>query len=135
VKANEDRGEFEIVFEGATYVMRPSWEAIHAFEAATGRSVVQLAGEANDSALQLKAMASIITECVKAWGREVDNVSARGFNVDRVMQLIVEEGALLVVKRLALMLFMAATGGVTSSGEAKPLTTTATSEADGNLPE
>nr|WP_294069661.1 hypothetical protein [Sphingomonas sp.] len=117
--ANEERGEFELKLGPATYGLRPSWEAIQAFELGTGKSLMQLAGEADRGALALSSAAIIVTECMRAWGRALGNTSARGAQVENVTPMLMEAGIYLVQPRLALMLYMAATGGLTSSGEAK----------------
>lgn len=126
--ANEARGEFEIELEGVSYGMRPSFEAIVAFEKATGQALLDLTRAASGQSLTVTDAAAIVTECCKAWGRATGDRSAANFNAGRVGELLIETGMLFVMKRLELMLFMAATGGVTSSGEVKPrMATTATS--------
>ena len=117
--ANEERGEFEIVLDGAPYVMRPSWEAIQAFEPATGRSLLQLAADAERSSLSLSQCAIIVTECVRAWGKQEGITSARGFKAENVAPLLVEAGMFVIQPKLALMLYMAATGGLDASGKMK----------------
>ena len=120
--ANEVRGEFDIVLAGTTYPLRPSFTAIVAFEQITGRSQFELADDAQRGRLDLMSMAAIVSECVAAWGREAKVVSAQGWDLERTAGMIMEAdgGALIISKQLAVMLFMAATGGVSASGEAKP---------------
>lgn len=117
--ANETRGEVALTLDGAEFVLRPSYEAIVEFEAATGRSLIDLAQAAGAGSLSLSDAAAIVTACVKAWGRATGNKSAAGVNAKRVAELLIEEGLLLVMKRLEIVLFLAATGGVTASGEVK----------------
>lgn len=129
---NEARGEFEIMLEGVTYGLRPSYEAIVAFEKATGMSLLESARATSNQSLSVPAAAEIVTACMKAWGAAAGTEASReqkvaaAVDVPRVGALLVEEGMLLVTKRLEVMLFMAATGGVTSQGEAKAMPTTPT---------
>ena len=120
--ANEVRGEFDIVLAGSTYPLRPSFSAIMAFEKITDRSLLQLADDAQRGRLDLMSMAAVVSECVAAWGREAKVVSAQGWDLERTAGMIMEAdgGALIASKQLSIMLFMAATGGVSASGEAKP---------------
>ncbi len=128
--ANEQRGEFDIVLEGVTYGMRPGWEAIEAFETSTGRPVQQLAAMARAGGLSLSAAATIVTECIKGWGRNRGDETVRGFQAENIKPLLVEAGLMVVNTRLSLMLFMAATGGLTSSGEIKAVPKKPTAAAD-----
>ena len=117
--ANETRGEITITLEGVDYVMRPSYEAIVAFEASTGRSLIQLAQDASAGALSTTYLAEIIAECIRAWGRAVGDNAVANINAKRVARLLIDEGVLIALKRVEVLLFMAATGGMTSSGEVK----------------
>ncbi|WP_174286632.1 hypothetical protein [Sphingomonas bacterium] len=119
--ANEERGEFDIELAGGTFSMRPSWDAIQAFEKGTGRSLLVLAGQAAAKALDTRSMATIVVECVAAWGRAKGIMSAQGFDIDRTAGMIMDSpgGPLVLCERLRLMLYMAATGGITSSGEVR----------------
>jgi hypothetical protein len=65
----------------------------------------------------------IVTECCKEWGRAKGDNSAANFNSKRVGELLVEAGMVLVMRRLERMLYAAATGGVTSAGEARVMPT------------
>lgn len=122
--ANKTRGEVSLELEGAEYVLRPSYEAISAFETQTNRSLIDLARAANDGELKLSESAIIVTECIKAHGRAIDDKAMAAFNAARVGELILQAdgGLLIAMKRLVLLLFMAATGGYTGSGEVKATT-------------
>lgn len=122
--ANKTRGEVSLELEGAEYVLRPSYEAISAIEAQTDRSLIDLARAAGDGALKLGESAIIVTECIKAHGRATDDKAMASFNAGRVGELILQAdgGLLIAMKRLELLLFMAATGGYTGSGEVKATT-------------
>ena len=119
--ANPTRGEVSLELEGQEYVLRPSYEAISAFEAQTDRSLIDLARAAGDGQLKMNEAAIIATECIKAHGRAIDDKAMAAFKPSRVGDLILqaEGGLLIAVKRLELLLFMAATGGYTGSGEVK----------------
>ncbi len=105
-------------------MLRPSYEAISAFEAQTDRSLIDLARAAGDGQLKMSEAAIIVTECIKAQGRAVDDKAMSAFNAARVGELILQAdgGLLIAMKRLELLLFMAATGGYTGSGEVKATT-------------
>lgn len=123
--ANEKRGEIDLDLAGERFVLRPSYEAINAFETQTGKSVIELAREAGDGTMSLSHAAFVATECIKAWGKSTENATARAVNARRVGELIFEApgGLMVTLKKLEILLFMAATGGVTSAGELKPVTT------------
>ena len=61
--ANKTRGEVSLELEGVEYVLRPSYEAISAFEAQTDRSLIDLARAAGDGQLKMSEAAIIVTEC------------------------------------------------------------------------
>ena len=121
------RGEISILLEGVEYVLRPSYDAIVGFEAATGKSLIELARDAGD--LSVSDAAAVATECIRAWGKAIGNNAAAGVNARRVAELMIEAdgGVALVLARLRVLLFGAATGGYTGAGEPKVPTTTATS--------
>ena len=51
---NEVRGEFAIELDGAKHLMRPSWEAILAFETALDKCVIELAQSASMGRLKTR---------------------------------------------------------------------------------
>lgn len=124
--ANLERGEISLVLDGAPFVLRPSFEAIEAFESATGKGLIEIARQAIDGSLRLGETAQIVTECVQAWGRATGNTGARGVNAVRIGELIIESegGVAHVLRTVAGVLSMAATGGYTAQGEVKAGTTT-----------
>ena len=119
----EVRGEIDIAFAGETFVLRPTREAIRTFERLTGKSLLQLAEAAGAGSMVTDDMAAVVTECIKAWGKATGNATAQRVNADRIGDLLQEYGILIAVKRLELMLFLAATGGYTASGEPKAIGT------------
>ena len=88
--ANKTRGEVSLELEGQEYVLRPSYEAISAFEAQTDRSLIDLARAAGDGQLKMSEAAIIATECIKAHGRAVDDKALAAFNAARVGELILQ---------------------------------------------
>lgn len=108
---NPLRGEVSVRMDGEDYVLRPSYEAITAVEDQTGQSIQQLALAADEGALQLKQAAIVVTEFVKAWGRENDKPYFEKFSVRRISELLFQEGLLKVNPRVALALWQALTGG------------------------
>ncbi len=121
---NPERGEVEIVLEGTTFGLRPTYEAIVAIEKATDRTLVDLARDANVTHLPLAVCAIIVTELIRAWGKAKGDVMAQGVQVERIGHLLMDEGMPTVQVRLALVLVLAATGGYTPSGEMKAVATT-----------
>lgn len=124
----EERGELALSLDGQTMIMRPTFEAIHAFEVSTGKGLLQLAQEALNRTLPLFELAQVVTECVKAWGRATKSASAQGANAPRVAELILESegGFYAALNTVAGMLALATTGGYTAQGELKAGTTTMT---------
>ncbi len=115
--ANEHRGEIDMVLGGKTYVLRPSFQAIAAFERATGLSLIQLTDAARLGSLSMSGAQAVVTECINAAAkRDLDKVAP-----ERVGELIYEaDGGLFIAqKRLAALLSLASTGGYTAAGERK----------------
>lgn len=128
----QERGEISLLLDGTEMGLRPSWEAIQAIEGTLGRGLVDLARDALNGKLSLAATAQIATECIRAWGREVENKGAAGANADRIAKLILDssDGIYGTQKTVSAMLSLAVTGGYTSSGELKPsMMTKTTTEA------
>lgn len=127
------RGEVTINLD-ATYVMRPSYEAIEAIETATGRGVVALLMSSGQGDLSLRETSIIVCEFIKAWGKECiatgDNSpearSASGSNVRKVGELVYKAGLVKVVPRVQFVLGAAVTGGAIATGETEATTGTET---------
>lgn len=119
--ANKTRGELTLSLEGVDYILRPSYEAILAFEEQTGTGIRRLADSAAKGDLTSKEVAIIATECMRAQGRAVDDKMMAAFNINRVHQLLMEAdgGFVEVMLGLSVMLILATTGGYTSQGEIK----------------
>jgi hypothetical protein len=131
--AEPERGEVSITLEGEEMVLRPSHEAISAFERMTGKGLLILAREALNGSLSLGETAQVMCECIRAWGRHVDNKSAAGAGADRIAELVLESegGFRAALATLAGVLSMAVTGGYTAQGEMKPTTTKTTAPVVG----
>jgi hypothetical protein len=125
----EERGELTLALDGQDLVLRPSFEAIAAFEEQTGKGLLELAREGIAGKLRLGEAAQIACECVRAWGRATGAKAMQGVNAGRVAELILESpgGFQAALTTIAGMLAMATTGGYTSQGEVKAGTTTMTS--------
>lgn len=125
-EANETRGEIAIDLAGTEYVLRPTYQAISAIEAKTGKGLLALARDASE--LTLGEGAIIATECIKAHGKHIGDEMMTKFSPERVGELIVESegGIAACLGRLAALLMVAATGGYTASGELKTAGTQAT---------
>lgn len=128
--ASEERGEVSLVLDGATMALRPTYEAIVAFEASTGKGLLELARAAIEGKMPLADLSQVVTECVRAWGRATEQPSIAASNAVRIGQLIAEAdgGMARVLGIVSGVLSMAVTGNFTASGEVKAGTTTTTSE-------
>lgn len=134
--ANELRGEVDIVLDGQRFVLRPSYTAIVASEKKTGKPLLELAALAEQGMLPQEMQAIVVTELVRAWGREIvldeyataeDKAcatAAKGANSESIGELLYSVGAMAVQPRVAIVLGAALTGGCLPSGELKPTETT-----------
>jgi hypothetical protein len=116
--ANSERGEVSITLEGVEYVLRPAYEALTAIEEQTGQPLLNLAAAADGNELSINHTAIVVTECIKAWGRENGKPQYEQFNAKRIGKLLYDEGLLKAQPRVALVLWAALTGGH-KPGEAK----------------
>jgi hypothetical protein len=128
-EANEERGEVSLALGARSFKLRPSYTALRAVEKKSGRSLMELARLANKVALPLPDLAIVATEMIRAGAGE-DDLGAKAASPDKIEEMIFEEGVAAVSPTLFTVLFLAATGGVTASGEikavaAKPGSTTA----------
>ena len=125
--ANAERGEAEIVLDGRVYVMRPSFEAMMAFEAATGKSTLALAGLALEQDMAARDVAEVAAACIKAQGEAVNDPMLKGINTKRIGALIMETrgGFAYAQARLGKLLLGAATGGYDAKGEPRAAAETA----------
>lgn len=131
--ANEERGEITLDL-GEKYVMRPSYEAISAFESALDKGLFDIASDAINHRLRLNETAIIATECIKAWGRATGaSITVQAFKPQRIAEMILESegGFKVALEQVAMMLAMACTGGYTATGEAKAATVTTMTEDTG----
>ncbi|MDO7843455.1 hypothetical protein [Sphingomonas immobilis] len=121
----EDRGEFSLVLDGATYGLRPSYEAIEAVEAATGQGLIDLARAGLAAKLSLAVTSQVATEFIRAWGRANGDKGASGANAPRIAKLILNSdgGFHAALQTLSGVLSLAVTGGFDAEGEMKPSTT------------
>ncbi len=118
---NQERGEFALELDGATFVMRPSYEAIVAFEAETGKGLMDLTGSVLGGKATVTELAIVATHCIRAWGREHEDTGSAGVNAKRIGGLIVasDGGVSTAMMAIGTMLALAASGGITVKGEVK----------------
>lgn len=123
---NPERGEFALILEDERFVLRPSFEAIVAFEQETGKGLLDLTRSAIGGTATLSEIAIIATHCIRAWGRENDLTSAAGVNAQRVGRLIMEseQGLTGATVMIGTLLALAVNGGLTAAGEVKAASTT-----------
>lgn len=128
---NAVRGEATIDLDGETFGLRPSYEAIVALEASTGKGLLQLARESVAGMLTSGEVAQVACEFMRAWGRENDNEGAAKSNPRKVGMLVQDNGGVAAAMgKVSAVLTMAATGGYTASGEVKAAKTTGNRAAD-----
>jgi hypothetical protein len=129
--ANKVRGEIELMLDGTPFVLRPSYQAIEAFQSDTGRGLLDLARRADAGDLTTSEIAAVATRCIQAEGRERKDQNLIGVNSRKVGELIVSApgGIVLALRQLAVLLFNASTGGYTPSGEVKAAVATETPSA------
>ena len=106
-----ERGEVGIVLEGEEYVMRPSFTACSTIEKQAGRSLMQLAQDADRHDISIDDMAIVATACIQAWGVANNVTSVAGVQKLRIAELIFEAGTMSITPRIALVLAAAVTGG------------------------
>lgn len=108
--ANAHRGETEIALGGTTYVLRPTFEACQAIERATGATLLALLRDSVNG-LPLDTLATVVTECLRAHGRETGDVAMQHFRQDRIAALIYEAGVIASMPPVQAVLLSAVTGG------------------------
>lgn len=133
------RGEVAIELEGERFVMRPSYEAIEAIEGQTGKSMLALARAAETGDLLKSDAAIVVTECIRAWGKQQRAAGASdavvngavGANAGKIGRLIYTSanGYYGANQLVYIVMLGALTGGVTEAGEWKPATMKATADA------
>lgn len=117
------RGQMALPLGGEEYLLRPSHTAIIAIEKRLGRTCFVLSGQAMRGELNTEELAVIATELMLAEGRHLGKDAPavyKGAKVERISELIYEEGAPRILARIAIVLLGAATGGYTAKGEARP---------------
>jgi hypothetical protein len=119
--ANTVRGEVELDLAGTRFVLRPSYEAVEACETQTGMSLSDMALAADAGSLKLAQASIVVTEFIRAWGKETKSASASAVKRERIAKLIFEMGVMVALPRLAIVLLSAASGGVDVSGKPKPM--------------
>jgi hypothetical protein len=119
---NPTKGELTLTMEGFDYTLRPSREAVMAIEKLTRKSVIELYNAATELKLTLNETAFIVAELVKAWGIETGDQGMQRASAERFTTLVYEHGLHLVCARIATVLGLAATGGVSAEGKVKPKT-------------
>ena len=124
--AVEERGELSLSLAGMAMGLRPSYEAITAYEDEMGRGSVSLANEALAKRLKLGEVAQIATHCIRAFGQETGSKDMAGATAQRIAKLILDSdgGIITATGTLAAMLSLVVTGGYDSAGNLKASTMT-----------
>ena len=136
---NSARGELAIVLEGQSYLLLPTFQAAGQIEAATGKSLKELALAADDGSLRLDQAGIIVAAALRAAAAEnglhPGNIRDAGI-AERIYQ---EKGGVLIATRTTIgpMLRGMLLGAYDASGKAKAAemttgTTTRTTSAPGS---
>ncbi len=109
---NPHRGEVAIELEGRRFVMLPTFEAVAAIEAEIG-SVMALTkrGIANPSSLTLHELGVVVTEGIRAWGRDHKDAGCANSGLPKIQRMIFNAGTPMAVLPVILFLQQAITGG------------------------
>jgi len=114
--ANPERGERVLELGGATYVLRPSHEAIVAVEERLGKSNLALLRLGNSGDLTNVQLAAIAAGFIRAGAK--DDLG-RAVNETKLGKAIYERGAAAVTTVLTLCLLDAVQGGRSAEGNGK----------------
>jgi hypothetical protein len=129
-KANKQRGEGDLALAGKAYRLRPSHDALEAIEDQTGKSIIALARMGNRCDMTLRQVGIVGAELIRAGAEEGDSFT-QNVEASRISELAIEEGLHKVQPVLTLVLMDAATGGRTSTGEAKAVPAKPTNQPAG----
>jgi hypothetical protein len=118
-KANEHRGEIELLLGDQTLVLRPSYTAIAEWENATSQGSVQLLYRMSTATYRLAEIVAVVGAAARAGGRKISD--------QKVGELLVEHGVIEAVPAVARMVAGAMTGGREADPEGEA---TATAESE-----
>ena len=109
---NPDRGEIEITLDGKSYPMRPSYTAMRNIESRVG-NIIRLYRRMDEESdgLSCDELAIIVTECIKAAGKEAGNKMHQAVTESRVGELIYQEGILYAYSKVTPLLGNMLSGG------------------------
>ncbi|HEY0116289.1 MAG TPA: GTA-gp10 family protein [Allosphingosinicella sp.] len=129
------RGELTLNLGGATYGLRPSFEAIEAIESKV-RPLDVLVETLNQGRVPLAELGIITAELMRGYGASHPDdpmiATYRGSNPEKLARLIYEEGVPTVRIVLLVILAGALTGGYDAAGEVKATGTTKATPAAGS---
>jgi hypothetical protein len=117
------RGQISVELDDTKFMLRPSNEAVLAYEEQTGLSTYKLAGLAISGEMRLGTMGLIVAELMRAYGTANPDdpliTTYRAAKPERIAELIQEAGIPFVLPKIVAVLMGVLTGGYTASGEAK----------------
>jgi len=90
--ANPERGEVEIELGGKAYPMRPSYRALKEIEATTGRPIMGLLLDGREGGFRVSDLAAVVTAGIQEAGRSRNDSMLKGVNVEKIGELIYEQG-------------------------------------------
>ena len=119
-QANDERGELPILLGEKVYPMRPSYAAVKAIESKLG-SILALGTKLAHPVhrLTVDELAIIVTESVRAAGEQSGDAMLKAFSVDKVAELIYEQGIMNVVAQVEPLVLNMMRGGTTAKKKAE----------------
>jgi hypothetical protein len=91
---NADRGEVGLTLDGRVVPMLPTFAAANAIESQLGAvsSLVQRVVGGGSGLPTFRELAIVVTECIRAAGRDRNDPMLTGFGTDKVGELLYAEG-------------------------------------------
>jgi hypothetical protein len=121
MEANPERGEVTILLDGRAYPMRPSYEAMLSIEGKSGSSLLSILSRhaQPDMGLTLTEMAIIVTEGIKAAGKDREDKFLMAVSQDKIGELIYRSGFVASLAPVEAFLLNAISGGMEADGKKK----------------
>lgn len=132
VAINSDRGEVGLTLEGRVFPMLPTFAAANAIESQLGAVSTLVARLLQSDLPTFQQLAIVATECIKAAGRDRNDPMLTGVGVQKIGEMIYEEGLSDATIQPFILLLSNMVGGGTNSGarkKARAAAAAATSES------
>ncbi len=116
---NPERGEVGITLEGRIFPMLPTFEAMTAIEKRLG-SLVGVGRRYAESSLTLSEIATVVTECIKAAGRDRGEKMLADVSAEKIERLIFAGGLIPAWATLDDLLRNMMSGGASAKKDEPP---------------